>query len=62
MAKFQINKEVCIGCGSCVNLCPECFEIGDDGKSQVKEGECNCQADEAIGECPVRAISLVEEK
>ena len=24
----------CIGCGLCVSICPEVFEIGDDGLAQ----------------------------
>lgn len=59
MKKIKVNQEVCIGCGNCVTLCPDCFEIGDDGKSHVKKEECDCgQLVEAKDECPVRAISL----
>jgi len=62
MAKFHVNQEVCIGCGSCVTGCPECFEINDDGKSQVKMDDttCDCDTQEIIDDCPVRAISLEE--
>jgi len=58
--KFKVNQEVCIGCGTCVGLCAECFELNDEGKSQVKEEECqcNCEASEIVGDCPVRAISI----
>ncbi|MDD5692940.1 MAG: ferredoxin [Patescibacteria group bacterium] len=60
MSKFHVNKEVCIGCGTCISTCPECFEFDEEGKSQVKteETECNCDAHEIIDDCPVRAISL----
>lgn len=56
----KINKEKCIGCGLCSNLCPEVFEMGEDGKAKVKEEadmeknkEC---VEEAIEGCPVGAI------
>ncbi|NOZ81914.1 MAG: ferredoxin [Candidatus Micrarchaeota archaeon] len=53
----SVDQEACIGCGSCVAICPDVFELGDDGKARVKsqdEPEC---VDEAIEACPVSAIS-----
>lgn len=49
-------KDSCIGCGLCAAECPDVFEMGDDGKAQVKAGadtkkDCvktakkNCPAD-----------------
>lgn len=59
MATFHVNKEVCIGCGTCISACPDCFEFDDDGKSQVKpDGICECDQKEIVDDCPVRAISL----
>jgi ferredoxin len=56
---IKVNKEKCIGCGICQNLCPEVFEI-IEGKSQIKEEadleknkECIKQA---IRSCPMEAI------
>lgn len=54
----KINKEKCIGCGYCTSVCPEVFELGEDGKSQVKSDadlskECIKEAKEG---CPVGAI------
>ena len=58
----QVNQETCIGCGTCVALCPKVFELDENGKSEVKDPagckECNCQ--EAIDACPVNAISWEE--
>ena len=60
--KPQVDQEKCIGCGTCVSLCPTVFAIGDDGKSDVinaagcETGECDCQA--AVDSCPSQAISL----
>ncbi len=57
-----VDYETCIGCGSCVELCPEVFELKNDDKAWViapdKCGTCNCQ--EAIDICPVQAISWSE--
>ncbi len=50
---MKVDKEKCIGCGACVSLCPEVFEL-KDGKSVVKgDGDC----DEAVDACPVGAIA-----
>jgi len=59
MAKVpKVDQDICIGCGHCVDLCPQVFVL-EDNKSQVigpeKCNTCNCQ--EAIDTCPVEAIS-----
>jgi len=41
MIKVEIDKDQCIGCGSCSSMVPDVFELVDvDGsmKAQVKEG------------------------
>lgn len=53
----KVDKEKCIGCGACVAICPEMFEIGPDGKSAVKNAKGRCDIDSAINGCPVGAIS-----
>jgi ferredoxin len=58
MEKPVVDYETCIGCGSCVEICPEVFELRSDEKAWVKGLDkcdtCNCQ--EAIDLCPVQAI------
>ena len=58
--KVQINKDVCIGCGSCVSIDPETFEFNDDGIAEVKTEEVSEGAKEAAEACPVEAISIEE--
>ena len=54
-----VDKEKCIGCGACVALCPEIFDIGEDGKSYVKNPNGKCEhLEEVVKTCPVGAISL----
>lgn len=61
MKKVVVDKSKCIGCGTCVALCPEVFELGGDGKAKVKlevRGQkLEVSVDEAIEVCPVGAIS-----
>ncbi|MCF7794801.1 ferredoxin [Patescibacteria group bacterium] len=61
--KVKVDKDKCISCGLCANMCPDIFIMDEDNKSEVtkqpsaKEESC---AKEAIDSCPVEAIS--EEK
>jgi len=56
---LKVDKDLCTGCGLCAQICPEVFEIGDDGYACVIEGadETLPCVDEAINQCPVGAIS-----
>ena len=53
----KVNKEKCVGCGICTILCPEIFEMGEDGKSRVKSEKDSPCIKEVIENCPVEAIS-----
>lgn len=56
---LKVDQDLCTGCGLCAQICPEVFEIGDDGYSHVIKGAdagLPC-VDEAIDQCPVGAIS-----
>ncbi|MEA2088989.1 MAG: ferredoxin [Patescibacteria group bacterium] len=56
---LRINKDICIGCGTCESLCPEVFEMNDADKAKVKPKAPNGISciQEAIDSCPVQAIS-----
>ncbi len=57
-----VDPDVCIGTMACVNLCPEVFQLNDEGKSEVvnSEGASEIDIQEAIDACPVSAIKWVE--
>ena len=59
--KVEIDKEKCIGCGSCASTCAENFELADGKakikKSKVKEVSCNKEAEDV---CPVNAIKVTQ--
>jgi ferredoxin len=59
MAKIPVvDKNTCIGCGSCVALCPKVFRLGSDGKAEVYKpnGDTESNIQKAIDACPVGAI------
>ncbi|KZL90009.1 ferredoxin [Clostridium magnum] len=60
--KAVVDQETCIGCGLCPSICPEVFQMNDDGKAEevVDEvsGELVDSAKEAADSCPVNAISV----
>jgi len=50
----KIDKEKCIGCGACVSVCSEGFEM-INGKASIKNPKAKC-IKEAAKICPVKAI------
>ena len=62
--KIKVDPEVCVGTGSCINISPELFELGDDGVAMVKAGEVPAElvsaCRQAVESCPVDAISIEE--
>jgi len=59
MAKITIDENACVGCGLCVNNCPECFELNEEGVAKLKVDECTgCDLKEVASQCPVNAIAI----
>ena len=59
--KVEIDKEECLGCESCVELCPEVFEMNEDEEKAVvilPEGGDEACIEEAIETCPGRVYFL----
>jgi len=69
--KIIHDRPVCIGCGACVAVCPDFWEMGDDGKSHLKGAKptgdkftldvpkAGCNSD-AAQSCPVNCIHIEE--
>lgn len=70
--KVEIERPLCISCESCVSICPEFWEMADDGLSHLvdskKTGDneeremdeigCNIEAAES---CPAICIHVYED-
>ena len=66
MAKYVIEhvRDECVGCGVCVSLCPDNWEMAEDGKSRALNTElddlgCNMEAAQS---CPTGCIKIYELK
>ena len=57
----KVDPDLCTGCGICEDICPDVFEIGDDGISHVIDPnaceDAGC-CEEAADECPEGAITI----
>lgn len=69
--KVDIDRENCISCGACAQVCPDVFMMDDDGKASVTEKyrkggpavgdvpeEMTDCANSAAEGCPVNVIKV----
>lgn len=60
MIRITIEREQCIMCGACWAACPELFEAGDDGLSQIVDAY-RVAGDLATGEAPETLRACAED-
>ena len=60
--KAHVDHDTCIGCGVCPSVCPEVFDMRDDGLSHVIVDTVPAGAEDAAKDaeesCPVDAITV----
>jgi electron transfer flavoprotein alpha subunit len=56
----RVDLLKCVGCGSCVPICPVGVLAVEDMKCRVREGCISCG--ECVDTCQWRAITLEDEK
>lgn len=58
--KVEVDPDLCISCGVCIDTCPEVFDWDENGVSKAKVDEVPEDAvdacKEAIESCPTEAI------
>ena len=63
--KSKVVENLCIGCGACMALVPDYFELSDEGVAYAKDDVVKDDLEEdvktAADNCPTGAIA-VEEK
>jgi ferredoxin len=56
---ITIDKELCIGCGTCTAVCPANFAMNDsEGKAEPISQDVSDCAKGAEESCPVQAIKV----
>ena len=59
--RITVDEDRCAGHGMCLTLCPEVFEMTDDGWAVAVQDEIPAEYEaatrEAVENCPERAIS-----
>jgi NAD-dependent dihydropyrimidine dehydrogenase PreA subunit len=60
MFKVEVDKEKCVGCEECVDVCPsDVFEMQDEKSAPVNAEECiGCES--CIEVCESDAITVTE--
>lgn len=62
--KAIVDQELCVGCGICTDICPEVFELNDNGKAESivdpvpADAEDSCK--DAADQCPETAIKITQ--
>jgi ferredoxin len=63
--KVHVDAHICAGFGVCVGLCPEVFELHDDGYAIVLVSEVPPELEDlvrrAATQCPAQAIFISED-
>ena len=59
-----VDPDLCISCGTCIDICPEIYDWDDEGRAQttcddIPQDLEEC-AQEALESCPVDAIKQTE--
>lgn len=63
--KVHVDPDLCAGFGICVGICPEVFELHEDGYATVLVGDVPPELEDlvqrAANQCPARAISITDD-
>ncbi len=61
MAVIIVYRDICEGCGKCVDVCPAAvFEIDDEGKADPTDPDSCMLCCSCVEECPTEAIKINE--
>jgi ferredoxin len=64
MSRIEVDRERCVGSGTCEALAPDVFEVDDDGALLVHRPQPAAAeldgVEDAVQACPTRALTLTE--
>jgi len=55
---LQLDRELCIGCRMCTEVCPQQLFTMQDGKAQITDRDACMECGACALNCPVKAISV----
>jgi ferredoxin len=61
VTRVLVDRERCVGSGTCEALAPELFEVGDDGVVELLRPDPagdDAEVRDAVAACPTGALSL----
>jgi NAD-dependent dihydropyrimidine dehydrogenase PreA subunit len=58
VSSLQLDRETCIGCGLCTQVCPHAVFAIADGKAQVQERDRCMECGACARNCPVAALAV----
>jgi len=59
---ISVDREKCLGCKACSNVCPNHFITREDGRQRtINFSKCSEECDLCVEFCPGKALSLVPE-
>lgn len=60
--RAEVDQDLCISCGACIDTCPDVFDWNNDEKAYATvdevPSEMEDQAQEAAESCPTDAITM----
>lgn len=57
MIKIEVNKEACIRCSKCVNICPDTIFCNEEGEITTQNEESCIGCGHCVSVCPASAIT-----
>ena len=64
MSRIEVDRDRCVGSGTCEALAPAVFEVDDEGVLAVLRAEPGkdelTDVHDAVTACPTRALSLAD--
>ena len=58
VVSLQLDRDTCVGCGLCLDVCPHGVFALDNGKAKIVDRNACMECGACSGNCPVSALSV----